>query len=395
PYAGWTGWPGWSGADAPPNPGPPASNSGGPPGGTWSTGSTPPPEAPQILGFVDGGDSDSGGNGGGGTAPKGVGGTGTPSPGNGTSSTSTARNGAQPSGGGNAADSADLAELKAFLDGLPAPTATRMQDSPDFVADPRLPGGGYIACVPLHRNGKVIGSSAGTLTAKATSPTPQEIAEYNQRLLDYYRGVMQQVLVVGRELSARGAEGLQQNLPWYALDPASVTGAAGNSGKLEWKAPDGTSWPFTARWDELEKAIEYFLANYKTVGLWGVDVGGWSLKGSENLPGVPGMAVGKENFYGPTDTAIQTFLHEVMHDLYGFDLQVDKSGVWPLKYHSRIRDLVFTEEADPTLKTSWDILSDFLLHAKTIGGKSIWDAIREMVGPKPEPPVGSGIPFQQ
>ncbi|MGH7137198.1 MAG: hypothetical protein ACREHD_15760, partial [Pirellulales bacterium] len=51
PYAGWTGWPGWSGADAPPNPGPPASNSGGPPGGTWSSNGAPP-EAPQILGFI-------------------------------------------------------------------------------------------------------------------------------------------------------------------------------------------------------------------------------------------------------------------------------------------------------------------------------------------------------
>lgn len=56
-----------------------------------------------------------------------------------------------------------------------------------------------------------------------------------------------------------------------------------------------------------------------------------------------------------------------------------------LIYHGHIRRVVTTDEADPNTRTVWSQLHYFLLYAKTVDGKSLWDKILEKVGPRPKP----------
>jgi hypothetical protein len=54
------------------------------------------------------------------------------------------------------------------------------------------------------------------------SKASRRIHEYNQKMLEFYRRVMQQILLVGSQLSDGGVANLNKKSPWYALDPTTV-----------------------------------------------------------------------------------------------------------------------------------------------------------------------------
>jgi RHS repeat-associated protein len=220
--------------------------------------------------------------------------------------------------------------------------------------------------------------------------------EYHQRLLDYYRAIIREMLRVGQALYRGGPAELRRELPELAPATGAISGTDGRTGDLQAIDPNGfhPPRPFPDNWPDLAEAMEHFLESYERIRQSQVNITDGE---SHNTP-FPGdgMQINRERFESPFPiNAIEELLHEALHDInqLGLDLGIDEETGLPTDHH-RMRHIV------PTRHGGVNALSQYHDFLRFVTGPTYRDLYIEIVrrqgvrptapvfGPPPPPPLG-------
>ena len=187
---------------------------------------------------------------------------------------------------------------------------------------------------------------------------------------------MQQMWLVGDRLYSGGKALLNSDLPWYSDPYTTVNDHNGWTGNLSAQVGSSVINPFPVNWPRLASAITYSMTNYDTIALDEVTL----IDGSSfNIPGIPGINIDKDAFYGSEYYAVMTLIHEPLHDASQFGLG-----------HDGIKEIVDVDGAPAASPYGSDYkqFATFTQAATRIDGSSLWDRILEEAGPRPIEPPG-------
>ncbi|MDA1052746.1 MAG: dockerin type I domain-containing protein [Planctomycetota bacterium] len=207
----------------------------------------------------------------------------------------------------------------------------------------------------------------------------RDLATYRQNLLDYYRRIMREMILVGDKLWESGLGDLPQ--PYRSSGYICANDKPGSSGKLYVQLnPNSVKRFFPIMWPRLGSALEYALSRNGKMGFFGVHLVGRS---SSNIMFIPGIDIDREAFYAAEDEAIAALAHEPQHDFkkHGFDLKMS----WPDYDHEHIRGM-FSNTPNALSDNDYGLFIDFLQTMKCGDGTSLWSEILGKAGPRPTAP---------
>lgn len=201
------------------------------------------------------------------------------------------------------------------------------------------------------------------------------IRRYPQQLLDYYRRIMREIVVVSDALWRGGSGAMQELRSPYNNCACHISNKRGGSGGLYSQISSAAArHPFPTQWPKLKQVIEYSWGNYDTVGYFGVRFVDGS---SYNVPGIPGINIDSNQFFGGSVVdALTILIHEPQHDL-------GQNTFLGLGFgHNQMNQIIGPYSG----KNEFSELIDFLKNAKC-GSNSIWELIVQQAGTKPQKPI--------
>jgi hypothetical protein len=218
-----------------------------------------------------------------------------------------------------------------------------------------------------------------------------EIDTYHRDLFNYYQSMMQVMTLVGNELHSNGISNIGKQYPWLSgqyncsRSRGAVAGKDGES-ELAVQTESREKDPFPIQWPKLAKAMSYSQREYGKFADWSLTDGSsynlhglWFLGGSLD----PRLHLGKEPFLAGPREAIETLIHEPMHDLgnYGFGHGGGMGNIVPLETQGY--------PASSKYGSAYEQYVDFLQAAKDQNGVSLWDKLKQWVGPMPTKPIST------